>query len=366
MNGRIPAARPILGEEEKEAVQEVLESGYIAAGPKVEQFENEFSEYIGVKNGIAVSSGTASIHTALLALGIGEDDKVITSPYSFFASVSPVKAVGAEPVFADIDPDTFCIDVDRVEELAEEGADAIIPVHLYGHPADMDDINSIAKEYDLKVIEDACQAHGAEVNGKKVGGLGDAGCFSFYATKNMVTGEGGMITTDDEELAEKARLIRSHGRTERSEHVLLGHNFLMNDMEASLGLVQLKKLDGFNESRRNNAKILNEELQGLEEEGIVKRPLEKDGFKHVYHQYALRVDKEKRGKLVRGMQKAGIHVRKGYEKPIYKQPALALDNIPERPETEKACEEVVWIPIHPLLDVSHMRRIAWGIKQLIG
>lgn len=366
MNGKIPAARPIIGEEEKEAVLEVLESGQIAAGPKVDEFEEKFSDYIDVKNGVAVSSGTAAIHTALMACDIGVGDKVIVPSYSFFSSASPVIAVGAEPIFADIEPDTYCIDPEDVERYAEEGADAVIPVHLYGNPADMGKIDKIAEEHDLKVIEDACQAHGAELDSKKVGSLGDVGCFSFYATKNMVTGEGGMLTTDDDKIAEKARLLRAHGRSERGEHVLIGHNFLMTDVEAAIGLVQLEKLDEFNNRRRDNAKILNEELEGLEEEEIVKRPMERDGYKHVYHQYALRVNEDRRDRLVNGMQKAGIHVRKGYERPIYDQKAIKLDEKPDCPETEKACREIVWIPSHPLLDVSHMRRAAWGIKQFLG
>ncbi len=364
MNGRIPAGKPVIGEEEEDAVLEVLRSGQIASGPKVEFFEKKFAEYIGVQEAIAVSSGTAAIHLSLLSLGIGKDDKVIVTPYSFVASVSPVIAVDAEPVFVDIDPDTYCVSPENIESAVDEDTAAVLPVHLYGQMVDMDGVLEVAEEHNLKVIEDACQAHGAIYKGKKAGSLGDIGCFSFYATKNMVTGEGGMLTTDDQEAADKLRKLRAHGRVSRGRYDLLGFNYLMTDIEATLGTVQLERLEEMNEKRRRNASILDEEMEPLEEEGVVKVPREKEKRKHVYHQYALRVPKEKRERIVRSMQKAGIQIRIGYDMPIYRQKFIDLDV--KCPEAETACQEVIWVPVHPLLEPAHMRRIAWGLKQLLG
>ncbi|MFO7991259.1 MAG: DegT/DnrJ/EryC1/StrS family aminotransferase [Thermoplasmata archaeon] len=363
MNGKIPAARPDIGEEEKEAVMEVLESGQIAMGPKVKEFEEKFASYIGVEEAVAVSSGTAALHLSLLAAGVGIGDEVIVTPYSFFSSVSMVMAVGAVPVFVDIDKDTFCVDPEKIEDKVSDDTKAILPVHLYGHPAEMGVINGIAEEKGLIVIEDACQAHGAEYNGVKVGGIGDMGCFSFYATKNMITGEGGMVTADDHTLANEVRKLREHGRVARGRYTRVGYNYLMTDVEAAIGIVQLGKLDEMNEKRRENAERLNNELQKLEEENIVKTPLEKENCKHVYHQYALRVPSEKRNRIIASMQKAGIQVRTGYEVPIYEQEAIGLDA--ECPETVLACDEVIWLPIHHLLEGQHVSRMAWGLEQFL-
>ncbi len=356
MNGRIPPALPYLGEDEKQAVMDVLSSGQIAAGPKVKEFEERFADYIGVKEAVAVSSGTAALQVSLLAAGIDKGSKVLVPPYSFFATASAVLTIGAEPIFADIDPVTFCLEPDKMEDV-----DAVIPVHLYGHPADMDRINSLAAENDVVVIEDACQAHGAEYHGKKTGALGDIGCFSFYATKNMVTGEGGMLTTNNNELADKARLLRAHGRDENGIHQLIGYNFLMTDIAAAIGIIQLDKLDDMNKSRRDNARIIDSELSKLE--GYVTRPVELEGIKHVYHQYALRVPADIRERVVTGMQKAGVGVRSGYTLPIYRHPAIEIDL--SCPETERACDEVIWVPVYPQLERAQMSRIAFGLKQFL-
>ncbi len=362
MNGRIPAGKPIIGEDEEKAVLDVLRSGQLASGPMVKKFEEEFAEYIGVEHAVAVSSGTAAIHLSLLSAGIGKGDKVIVTPYSFVASVSPVLAVGAEPVFVDIDPETYCISSENIRAAAD-GCDAVLPVHLYGHPADMVEIVKIGKEEGLTVVEDACQAHGASMDGKKVGSLGDIGCFSFYATKNMTTGEGGMVTTDDEEMAAKVRSSRAHGVGVQGEYDALGYNYLMTEVEAAIGLVQLDKLDDMNECRRTNADILNDELSSLDDQGLVQIPIEVQGYKHVYNQYPLRVPPDKRTRIVGSMKKAGIGLRKGYQKPIYKQKFAGSDV--RCPEAEKACEEVVWVPVYPTLEPAHMRRMAWGLKKLL-
>ncbi len=358
----IPPVMLDLGEEEKEAVQEVMDSGQIAAGPRVKEFEELFSEYLGVKEAVAVNSGTASIHTALLASDVGKDDKVVVPGYSFIASVTPVLMCGAEPLFADIDRDTYCMDPEEVEKLARENdVEAVVPVHLYGHPADMESIEEIAEEFDLTVIEDSCQAHGAEYHGQRTGSLGDIGCFSFYATKNMTTGEGGMLVTDSEEKAEKARSIREHGR-EGDHYGRLGYNYLMTDIQASIGIEQLKKLEGLNESRRKNAEFLNRRSKEMEKEGLVVRPVEKEGVKHVYHQYALRILNGKEG-VVEEIRKRGIGARKGYERPIYEEKAVDVET--RCIECERASREVIWLPVFPGLTEGELKRISDTLKDIL-
>ena len=217
---KIPIANPIIGEEEIEEVVKVLKTGFIAQGPKVAEFEEKFAEFVGAKYGIATSSGTTALHVALLACGIKEGDEVITTPFSFAATGNSILYTGAKPVFVDIDPKTFNIDPNKIEDAITEKTKAIMPVQLYGQAADMDKINEIAKKHDLYVIEDAAQAHGSMYKDSKVGSIGDLACFSFYPTKNMTTSEGGMITTNDKELAEKARIFRAHGETKRYEHAV--------------------------------------------------------------------------------------------------------------------------------------------------
>src|SRR3989304_7131173 len=251
----IPIAKPLIGEEEINAVTEVLRSGTIAEGQKVKDFEAEFAKYTGTSYAVAVNSGTAALHVALLAHNISTDDEVITTPFSFVATSNSVIFTGARPVFADIDENTFNIDPESIIEKITSKTKAIIPVHLYGQAADMKSIMEIADDHDLIVIEDACQAHGAEFDGKKAGSFG-TGTFSFYPTKNMTTGEGGMITTDDKIVSERARMIRSHGSKQRYYHEMLGYNLRMTDISAALGLVQLKRLDDFNEARIKNAGYL--------------------------------------------------------------------------------------------------------------
>ncbi len=238
----IPIAKPLLGKEEIDAVSEVLSSGMIAQGPKVEEFELAFADYTGCEYAAAVNSGTAALHIALLAHGIGKGDEVITSPFSFIATANSILYTGAKPVFADIEPATYNIDSERIQEKITSKTRAIMPVHLYGHPADMKAIMEIADDNKLILIEDACQSHGAECFGRRVGSFG-TGAFSFYPTKNMTTSEGGMLTTDEKEIAEKAKIIRAHGSKVRYLHEMLGFNLRMTDIAAAIGLVQLGKLD---------------------------------------------------------------------------------------------------------------------------
>src|SRR2546430_1156205 len=260
----IPIARPILGEEELDAVKEVLESGMLAQGPKVKAFEAGFARHVGRKLGIAVANGTAALHIALLAHNIGNGAEVIVPPLTFFATASTVLFCGAKPAFVDVDGSLYNLDPGKVTTSINRKTSAIMPVHLYGQTTEMEQIVDSAKEHGIPVIEDAAQAHGAEYHGKKAGNLGDTACFSFYATKNMTTGEGGMIVTDDDRIAERARLLRHHGQPAKYEHVLVGFNYRMTEIAAAIGLAQLAKLDGWVKQRRANASALTKGLDGVE------------------------------------------------------------------------------------------------------
>ena len=357
----IPIAKPLIADEEIEEVVKVLKSGFIAQGPKVAEFEKKFAEYIGVKHAVATSSGTTALHTALLAAGIKAGDEVITTPFTFAATSNSALYVGAKPVFVDIDPETYNIDPKKLEEAVTDKTRAIIPVHLYGQPADMDPICKIAEEHDLVVIEDAAQAHGAIYNDKKAGSIGDAGCFSFYPTKNMTTSEGGMITTDNDEIAETARIIRAHGESERYTHVVLGYNFRMTDIAAAIGLVQLKKLDKFNAKRSENAAYLTEHIEKID--GI-KAPYAPENVKHVFHQYTIRVDKAKRDELIKFLNEEGVGTGIHYPKPIYTQKLYKDLGIEAScPEAEKAASEVISIPVHPSIGLKDLEKIVSVLEE---
>ena len=358
---KIPIANPIIGEEEIEEVVKVLKTGFIAQGPKVAEFEEKFAEFVGAKYGIATSSGTTALHVALLACGIKEGDEVITTPFSFAATVNSILYTGAKPVFVDIDPKTFNIDPNKIENAITEKTKAIMPVQLYGQAADMDKINEIAKKHDLYVIEDAAQAHGSMYKDSKVGSIGDLACFSFYPTKNMTTSEGGMITTNDKELAEKARIFRAHGETKRYEHAVLGYNFRMTDIAAAIGLAQLKKIDEFNQKRINNAEYLDENLKDVE--GIIT-PKVLSGVKHVYHQYTIKIKTGNRDEWVNFLNENGIGTGIHYPIPIYKQELyinLGYDDNLE--ETENAASSVISLPIHPKINQEDLDTIIKVLKE---
>lgn len=358
---KVPIAKPIIGEEEIENVVEVLKSGMIAQGPKVMEFEEKFANWIGAKYGIATNSGTSALHVALLACGIGEGDEVITTPFTFIASGNAIVYTGATPVFADIDLDTYTIDPDKIEDLITDKTKAILPVQLYGQAADMDKIREIAEKHDLKIIEDAAQAHGAEYNGEKVGTLGDMACFSFYPTKNMTTSEGGMITTNDEELAKKAQMFRAHGASERYHHDEIGYNFRMTDIAAAIGLAQLNVIDEFNNKRISNANYLNEQLKDVE--GIVT-PKSPDNYKHVYHQYTIRVEKGNRDDWVEFLTNKGIGTGIHYPIPLYNQPIYKKLGIEgDCPLAEKAADNVISLPVHPSLTKEDLDLVVDAVKE---
>jgi dTDP-4-amino-4,6-dideoxygalactose transaminase len=360
----IPIAKPLIGQEEIDSVVRVMESGTIAEGPRVKEFEELFAQYVGVGHAVAVNSGTAALHVALLAHGIGQGDEVITTPFTFIATANSVLFTGAKPVFADVREDTFNIDPEDIERKITKNTKAIIPVDLYGHPADMEAIEDIAKRHGLAVIEDACQAHGASCNGRKAGSF-DIGCFSFYPTKNMTTSEGGIITTNDKDFADRARMVRSHGSKVRYYHEMLGFNLRMTDISAAIGIAQLRKVDSFNARRIENARLLSDLLQGVK--GIVP-PRVKPGYTHVFHQYTIRVTdgfRLSRDDVMKKLGDAGISSFIYYPLPIHQQPFYREIGYSEsHPIAERLAKEVLSLPIHPSVSSEDIHFIADTIRGL--
>lgn len=360
----IPIARPNLGKEEQKAVQAVLKSGMIAQGPKAAEFEEKFAGFIGVKHAVAVSSGTTALHLALLALGIGPGDEVIVPSFTFMASANAPLFVGAKPVFVDIDEQTFNINPVEIEERITKKTKAIIPVHLFGRPANMKQVVKIAKKHKLFIIEDAAQAHGAEILNKKVGTFGDAACFSFYPTKNMTCGEGGMITTGSAKIAKNVKLLREHGMPQKYHHERLGYNFRLTDIEAAIGVEQLKKLPKFNQQRIANAKYLNQHLNNIV--GIITPKIDRDS-KHVFHQYTIRVTKDYqmgRQQLISKLEAAGIGYGIFYPIPCHLQKQfIDMDYKVKLPVTEKMAQEVLSLPVHPLVTKNDLNKIIEVIKN---
>jgi perosamine synthetase len=352
----IPISAPLLGDEEKKAVLETIESGQLAQGKRVKAFEEGFAAVCGVKHAIATSSGTTALHTTVLAHGIGPGDEVITTPFTFIASANAAIFAGARPVFVDIDERTYNMDPGRIEAAISPRTKAILPVHLFGNPCDMEAIMDIAAKHGLVVIEDACQAHGATVGGRKVGSFG-TGCFSFYPTKNITTAEGGIITTNDDEVADRARLIRSHGQRERYYHEMIGYNFRMTEIQAAIGLVQLGKLEQFNAARRAHAEYLTARLKG------VIAPTATPGCRHVYHQYTIRVPDD-RDALAEHLRERGIGTMIYYPVPVHKQVAYQrLGYQDHLPVAERASREVLSLPVHPALTREELDRIVEGVNS---
>jgi dTDP-4-amino-4,6-dideoxygalactose transaminase len=343
----IPISRPLLGEEEQAAARRVIESGMLAQGPRVAEFERAFADFIGVKHAIATSNGTTALHAALLAHNIGPDDEVITTPFTFIASVNAIRYTGATPVFVDID-DSFNLDPNLIEAAITPRTRAIMPVHLYGQPADMEAIGSIAGQHNLAIVEDACQAHGARFAGRNAGSFG-TGCFSFYATKNMTTGEGGMITTDDDGIAQQARLIIAHGMKVRYYHETLGYNYRMTDLAAAIGIEQLKKLPGFNMRRVENAEWFSSHLANIP--GLIT-PVVAPARTHVFHQYTIRITPDyalSRDALAEQLGARGIGAGIYYPLPVHRQQSMQAyaTHKAEYPMAEQMSREVLAIPVHP-------------------
>ena len=361
----IPIARPILGEEEFAAVREVLASGMLAQGAKVKAFEEAFAKNIGRKHGIAVANGTAALHVALLAHGIHAGQEVLIPPLTFFATASTVLLVGARPAFVDVDRASCNMDGGKVAGAMSRKTAAVVPVHLYGQTAEIDPIVEAARDRGIPVIEDAAQAHGAEYHGRKAGRLGDTACFSFYPTKNMTTGEGGMILTDDDGLAERCRLLRDHGQVAKYEHALVGYNYRMTEIAAAIGLVQLKKLEGWVHARRGNARALSKGLEGIE--GLVP-PSEGNWMVHSYYQYIVRREDTfplTRDEIVQALNEGGIGCRPSYPMPLYKQKALRDLKIRGRcPVAEDLVPRLFELPVHPSVTPADLERIAGALERL--
>jgi perosamine synthetase len=360
----IPIAHPDIGPEEIEAVTAVMAGGNLAQGPKVAEFEEAFAEFLDVKHAVAVNSGTAALHASLLAAGIGPGDEVITSSFSFIASGNSILYAGATAVFADIRDTDFNINPAAVEAAISPRTKAIMPVHLFGQPCDMDALNDICRRKGLILIEDACQSHGATFRGRCVGTFG-TGCFSFYPTKNMTTGEGGVITTNNEEIADKARLIRTHGMKSRYHHDVLGYNYRLTDLGAAIGLAQLEKLVSFNDKRYQNAMFLNEQLAGIT--GLVTPAVLYDRT-HVYHQYTVRITPEfavPRDAFVEALEERGIGSGVYYPIPIHKQKVYSdLGYKTPLPVTERMAAEVVSLPVYPKVSQADLAAIAAAVKEI--
>ncbi|RGE23186.1 DegT/DnrJ/EryC1/StrS aminotransferase family protein [Leucobacter sp. wl10] len=362
----IPAARPIVGDEEREAVDRVLRSGMIAQGPEVAAFEREFAEhFVRGRATVAVNSGTSGQHLGLLAAGVGPGDEVIVPSFTFAATGNSVALTGATPVFADIEPRTFTLDPESVRASITPRTKGIMPVHLYGHPFLVDELEAIAKEHSLAIYEDAAQAHGASWRGRPVGTLGDFAMFSLYPTKNMTSGEGGMVSCASEEIARGVRLLRNQGMETQYANEVVGFNARMTDVHAAIGRAQLRKVDAWTERRRSNAAVLNAGLAGVA--GVTTPHVAEDAV-HVYHQYTIRVDAAERDRL-RDALKEEHNVGSGvyYPIPNHRLPSLApFAPGLELPETERAAAEVLSLPVHPSLSEGDLDRIVAGVTAVLS
>lgn len=365
-SGFIPAAKPIIGDEEREAVDRVLRSGMIAQGPEVAEFEREFAEHFTPgRPVVAVNSGTSGQHLGLLAAGVGPGDEVIVPSFTFAATGNSVALTGATPVFVDIEPDHFTLDPEAVRAAITPRTKGVMPVHLYGHPFLVDQLEAIAEEHGLAIYEDAAQAHGASWRGRPVGSLGDFAMFSLYPTKNMTSGEGGMVSCANETIARNMRLLRNQGMEKQYENEVVGFNARMTDIHAAIGRVQLTKVDGWTALRQRNAKVLNEGLADLDG---VQTPLVADGAVHVYHQYTVRLDAGERDRMREALlQEHDIGSGVYYPIPNHRLPSL-VKFAPglELLETERAAAEVLSLPVHPSLTEGDLERIVTGMAAVLS
>jgi dTDP-4-amino-4,6-dideoxygalactose transaminase len=336
----------------------VLDSGILAQGPRVAELEQRFADLCGVRHAIATSSGTTALHLAMLAHGIGPQDEVITTPFTFIASPNSVLFAGAKPIFVDIEADAFNLDPNQVEQAITPRTKAIMPVHLYGHMCDMDALQTIAERHDLVIIEDAAQAVGASFNGRKAGSIG-TGAFSLYATKNIMSGEGGMITTNDDNVAEQCRLLRSHGMKKRYHYEMLGYNFRLSDLHAAIGLVQMNRLADFTRQRQANASYLSERLESV----VV--PHVKDGYEHVWHQYTVRLRQGNRDEAVKQLHEAGVGTGVFYPVPAHQHDYMRdiVGNL-SLPIAEQMAQEVFSLPVHPQLSQTELATIVTEVNKL--
>jgi len=359
---RVPLMRPMIDEEMVEAAVQALQNERLVLGESVFKFEEEFARYVGVKYAVSTNSGTDALHIALLALGVGPGDEVITTPASFVASANCALHAGAKPVFADIDIRTYTLDPSEAEKAVTERTRAILPVHLYGHPADMGAIMDLAEEKGLLVVEDACQAHGAVYRGRKVGSIGHVGCFSFYPSKNMtVAGDGGMITTDDEDVAERAASLRNCGRSDWYVFERVGFTARLNTVNAAIGLVQLRRLDGWNEARRRIAGLYRRLLSGVE---VVLPPAGDEQVRPVYHLFVIRT--KHRDALADWLRSRGVECAVHYRLPIHLQPVyrrLFGFRGGEFPRAEELSRTCLSLPMWPGLTDDQVRYVCEAIEE---
>ena len=360
MSEFIPPAKPLIGDEEREAVDRVLRSGMVAQGPEVAAFEQEFSaHFVPGRPSVAVNSGTAGLHLGLLAAGVGPGDEVIVPSFTFAATGNSVALTGGTPVFVDIEPDTFSLDPEAVAASITPKTKGILPVHLYGHPARMRELEALAAERGVALYEDAAQAHGAALDGRPVGSFGEFAMFSLYPTKNMTSGEGGMVTTATDEIARRVKLLRNQGMERQYENEIVGFNARMTDIHAAIGRVQLTKVDAWTKTRQENAAFLDANLQG-----VVVPPVA-DGAVHVYHQYTIRVPEDRDGFVAALKSEHNVGAGVYYPIPNHRLPSLAhfapgLD----LPETERAAREVASLPVHPSLSRDDLERIVAAVNAV--
>jgi dTDP-4-amino-4,6-dideoxygalactose transaminase len=353
----IPPAKPIIGDDERKAVEAVLASGQLAQGSEVASFEQEFSQVLlDGRAAVAVNSGTSGLHLGLLAAGIGAGDEVIVPSFTFAATANSVALTGATPVFADVDPDYYTLDPASVESKITDRTAAIMPVHLYGHPFDVEAIGALAAKHGVKVFEDAAQAHGAAVNGRKVGTFGDFAMFSLYPTKNMTSGEGGMVSTGLADVERRLRLLRNQGMERQYENELVGFNARMTNIHAAIGRVQLTKVEGWTKTRQENAAFFDANIEG------VITPKVAEGYEHVYHQYTIRITEDRDGfaKALREEYNVGC----GVYYPIPNHRLAPFQTSDELPVTEESAASVLSLPVHPSLSQDDLDRIVTAVNAI--
>jgi len=360
----ISIVKPSIDDQEIENVVRVLRSGMLASGKVVNNFENAFAEYVGTTHAVTTTSGTTALDIALKAINIKNGDEVIVPDFTFNATANAVLFQDAKPVFVDVDAETFCVDCTDVLEKISSKTRAIIGVHLFGHPFNLNAMQEICEDHNIFLIEDCAQAHGAEYKGGKIGSFGTVGCFSFYATKNMTTGEGGMVTTDDTEMDDKLRLLINHGQSHKYSHTSLGYNYRMTDIQAAIGVAQLSKLDEFNKKRIHNAEYLNNHLNVP-----IKTPCKEKGIKHVYHQYVIKIEEDfsmDRDEFVRYLSDNGIGSAVHYPLPVHKQPlyqGLGYDQN-QCPNATRLSEIVLSLPVHPSVTDDDLKHICNVINEV--
>jgi dTDP-4-amino-4,6-dideoxygalactose transaminase len=353
----------MLWDELNAAFQDVLRSGHFIMGEQVATFEKQFADYLGVKHAVGMNSGTDALVIGLRALGVGQGDEVITTPFSFFATAEAPSGIGAVPVFVDIDPATFNLDVNQGEQAITPRTRAIIPVHLFGQAADLDPLLALAQKHDLKILEDVAQAFSGAYKGRKLGTLGHASAFSFFPSKNLgAYGDAGLLTTDDDDVAQMARMLRVHGSLKKYHNEIVGYNSRMDTIQAAILSVKLPHVDSFSDGRRKAAQIYNELLQDIP--GVIP-PCEAPYARHVYHQYTLRILDGKRDTVQKKLEAAAIATMVYYPVPIHKLPIYTNQNI-HLPEAERAASEVLSLPIWPQITRDLQERVVMALREALA